>query len=392
MSLYYSIVKNLLKTSMSLAEIQSTTGSSLPTVRRAVQALSDARWIRVVGQAEADGGRPAMLFGIHNESSMILGLHLQLPGMQITATDLSGKVLETIEFFSGTVPEPSEVVRAVVDIVQILKARFPDRRVLGIGIAAPGYIDPHTGDIIAIGRVPSWVNFPICQRLYEATGLPVQIANDVDCLAIAELNFDNCILKKNVVYVAFCEGFKASLFLGGDLYKGTLGNVGLISSELLNVTNEMTPEENKRLITLSGFVDVFKERVALLEPSAQRNYRDILELADQHKCAQQILNNSEIDQRICYPLVQDLIQILSVWIASMILFVQPDVLVVGGLLSSLPTNLFLDLESSIRSHIPALLDNKIIIKQGVMDSKNNSAIGAIHHFLRNNLEELLEVI
>ena len=74
----------------------------------------------------------------------------------------------------------------------------------------------------------------------------------------------------------------------------------------------------------------------------------------------------------------------------MIHIIQPDVVVIGGLLSRMPKSLFHELESDIRSNIPPLIKNKIVIKQGVMEIRKNSAIGAIYHFLDLHLRELLE--
>ncbi|MEZ4635554.1 MAG: hypothetical protein R2856_11410 [Caldilineaceae bacterium] len=49
MSLQRSILRTVLNAPMSLADLQQATQVSLPTLRRAVQDLSDAQWIRVVG-------------------------------------------------------------------------------------------------------------------------------------------------------------------------------------------------------------------------------------------------------------------------------------------------------------------------------------------------------
>ena len=54
MSLHSSIIQQLLKTPMSLADLQIATQVSLPTLNRAVRALSEAKWIGIVGQAEAN--------------------------------------------------------------------------------------------------------------------------------------------------------------------------------------------------------------------------------------------------------------------------------------------------------------------------------------------------
>lgn len=390
MSLAYTIVQRLLKSSLSLAEIQALTRSSLPTVRRSVKALSDSRWIRVVGQAEAAGGRPAMLFGVDESCYVVLGLHLRLPGAQLVISDLSGTVLKTIDYFNNLIPEPSEFTRKTIEIIGDISASLPDRRILGIGIAAPGFIDFLTGDIIAIGRVPTWVNFPICRHLADAFNLPVVIANDVDCLALAEFNSNNGTQDHNMVYVAFREGVKASLFLAGKLYIGSLGNVGLVSTDLLNICKQPNAGDIKQLITQTGLVEICKERISKLRASEQKEYANLLAHDNGLEMISEIINLSASDQRICYPLVQDMMEILSVACASLIHILQPDILMIGGLFSSLPANVFQEMESDIRSRIPPLISNKIIIKQGSTDPRINSASGAARHFLNTNLSILLE--
>ncbi len=67
--------------------------------------------------------------------------------------------------------------------------------------------------------------------------MPVQIANDIDCMAFAEIQHTGKSLVDNLVYVGFDEGVKASMFLNGELYKGSLGNAGLIVNRLLNVAD-----------------------------------------------------------------------------------------------------------------------------------------------------------
>ena len=185
-SLHTSILKILWKTPQSLAELERITPVSLPTLRKAVQELTEERWIRVVGQADAKGGRPAMLFGIDNRRYVVIGVHIQLPGLRLIATHLDGQVIHQEALFEKTKPSPREVMEAIQTYIATVQVRFPNQEIVGIGIAAPGYTHPLTGDIISVGRVPSWQDFPICQRLRDTLGLPVVIANDVDCMAFAE--------------------------------------------------------------------------------------------------------------------------------------------------------------------------------------------------------------
>jgi predicted NBD/HSP70 family sugar kinase len=389
MSLSQTIIMRMLNAPMSLAEIQELTKASLPTVRRSVGALKESHWIDVVGQAEANGGRPAMLFGVDESHFMVFGLQLQLPGIRLIATDLCGNVLKQSDFFTGEIPAPSQAIRTIVDAIDALQAEFPEREALGLGIASPGFIDAETGDIIAIGRVPAWVNFPICRHLREATGLPLQIANDVDCMAIAEFSRDSKPQQKNLVYIGFCEGIKASLFLQGEMFTGSLGNVGLISSDLLFLPGESQHSDLRRLMTTLGFMKVFQQRVEKLNFEDQEDYQAIFDLEDQDAQFHLILQKSLSDKKICGPLVQDLVKIISVALANIIHLIQPDEIVVGGLLTELPPQVFLELEALTRRLIPPLISHQLIFKQGHFISSNKAALGAIHHFLFNSLEQLI---
>ena len=389
MSLSQTILLHLLNAPLSLATIQELSKSSLPTVRRAVSSLSESHWIRVVGQAEANGGRPAMLFGVDDSHFMIFGLQLQLPGLRLIAADLKGKVLKQRDLFPGEIPDPNLAIRSVVATIEAFQEAFPDREVLGLGIASPGFIDAETGDIVAIGRVPAWVNFPICRHLQEATGLPLQIANDVDCMAIAEFSHNKEPPQKNLVYIGFCEGLKASLFLQGDLFTGSLGNVGLISPDLLHLPGKDYQKDVRRLMTTIGFMRVFKERVAQLPYEDQSTYQEILDLEDQDQQFNRILQDALSDNVICGPLVGDLIKIVSVALANIIHLIQPDEIIIGGLLTELPDPIFPDLETSTRALIPPLMSHNLIFKRGKIISPNKAALGAIYNFLINNLEQLL---
>ncbi len=387
MSLHQSVIRQLLTAPTSLADLQAVTQVSLPTLRKAVQELSEAQWIRVVGQAEANGGRPAMLFGIDDRRFAVLGLHLQLPGLRLILSDLNGRVLDELELFDEVVPTLNETVGAVSDYVTHIRARFPERHLLGIGIAAPGFIDPASGDIITIGRVPAWRNLPLCHHIQAAVGLPVEIANDVDCMAFAEFDYTHESLDKNLAYAGFDEGLKVSMFLNGQIYKGSLGNSGLISSNLLCINNQPDPEEVRKLISILGLNRAFEKRVAELDSERQPPYARLLSVTNPRDRAQLIISNARETLPVCHAIIQDLIGGLSVAIANLIYIIQPDVVVIGGLLSSLPGDIFPSLEAAIRNYLPELISNKTVIRKGQMASQSSAAIGATHHFLQNYLND-----
>lgn len=390
MALQHSIIRLLLGAHLSLADLQSATQVSLPTLRRAVQELADARWIRVVGQAEANGGRPAMLFGVDSSRFVIVGAHLQLPGMRLILSDLTGQIIEETELFDSAVPTPSAAVQAMIDYAEHVRTDYAARQLLGIGIAAPGFIDLNTGDVISIGRVPSWESFPIRRRLQMALNLPVNIANDVDCMAFAELQHVHEPRESNLAYVGFDEGVKVSLFLKGGLYKGTLGNAGLIDTRLLQGYDPLSAADAPNLLTINGVNHSFEELMATLDAAERQRYAAIAAKGTLRERASLIMADAALP--VCDAIVQQQIKVLAVAVANVILLIQPDVVIIGGLLSLLPRGSFMQLELAIRRSLPELISNNTTVRQGTLAAQSSAASGASLHFLQLYLEDEAEIL
>ncbi len=373
-----TIVSRLLDQPMSLADLRDVTGASLPTLRRAVHALRDAGWLHVAGREDATGGRPATLFGIDPANHVLIGVHLEHPGMRLVATDLPGNLLDEHTPEGVGDLDGDLVVNRVRLYLDRVTARFPDRRAVGVGVASPGYIDPVTGAVIAIGRVPSWSNLPIRQRLSDATGVSVSIGNDVDAMAAAE--FGDAFDDRTYAYVGFSEGIKYSLFLHGRLYVGPFGNAGLVPQRLLASNGSVTGSET--LLTVHGLVASYLAGAHADAPGARRlaherdawtRFRALLEVAD-----------AGSDQR-ARELVDTLTRTLAVQLASFVHLIQPELLVLGGAMAGAPERVTAAVEAALRQRLPTLLDNNLVVRRARATSSSTAAYGATRAFLQRFL-------
>ncbi len=382
MSLHPQILKTLLQQQASIADLQENTQVSLPTLRKALQELTDERWIRIVGQADTNGGRPAMLFGLDDSHFLLIGLHLQLPGVRLVTADLAGNVVHIEEAYAGKVPRPDQVIQLVTRYFATIQAEFPDREVIGVGVATPGFTHQTTGDIISIGRVKGWQNVPICQRLTEALVIPVHIANDVDCMAFAEFQHTGTALEQNLIYLGFEQSVKASMFLNGQIYKGSFGNTGLITPSMLNLERHVTPADYQQLLSVDGINRLFDARVQSSSSDVQIDYTKIQAATNSHEKLYLILEGAAEGLPICQDVVQLLTTMLAVATANLIYIIQPDKVVLGGWLGTMPDPLYTRLEETIRGHLSPLFANASVIQQASFASPNLAALGAIYHFLQ----------
>jgi predicted NBD/HSP70 family sugar kinase len=156
---------------------------------------------------------------------------------------------------------------------------------------------------------------------------------------------------------------------------------------LLRVPGVPNTADVARLLTINGVSALFGAHIAGLRGDSKRRYAGIAATTSARERVYQILANASAAMPVCEAIVREQIKVLAVAIANMVLLVQPDVIVIGGLLSALSPDLFLALESAIRRQIPALIGNNTLIQQGRLATHSSAAIGANHHFLQVYLSE-----
>lgn len=119
-----------------------------------------------------------------------------------------------------------------------------------------------------------------------------------------------------------------------------------------------------------------------MRPAYQTLYAGLLPVSPRER-VQQLLTRADLP--LCRALAEDQIKVLAVTLATATLLVQPDVIVIGGLLSALPDDLFVTLEAGVRSYLPELVSHNTVIQQGKHGGESSGALGATHHFLHSYL-------
>jgi glucokinase len=102
----------------------------------------------------------------------------------------------------------------------------------GIGICAPGPLDPHTGILFRAANVPSWINYPLQQNVETAFRVPVVIGNDANMAAMGEWKYGAGRGHNDVLYLTISTGIGGGVITGGRMLVGVHG----MATELGHVT------------------------------------------------------------------------------------------------------------------------------------------------------------
>jgi predicted NBD/HSP70 family sugar kinase len=107
-------------------------------------------------------------------------------------------------------------------------AKVDRERVIGVGAGLASPIDHTTGTLGSPTILPSWAGMQPAEELSRRLSLPVDVDNDANLGARAELAFGAGRGVGDFVYVSMRGGIGAGLVLGGRLHVGSAGFAGEI--------------------------------------------------------------------------------------------------------------------------------------------------------------------
>lgn len=110
-------------------------------------------------------------------------------------------------------------------------------RLLGIGIGAPGPLDPESGIVYSPPNLPGWEAFPLRQLVAEQSGKPVALGNDANMAAMGEWRFGGGIGLRHVVYVTVSTGIGGGVIEDGRLVQGRMGSGAELGFMILDHVN-----------------------------------------------------------------------------------------------------------------------------------------------------------
>jgi glucokinase len=95
--------------------------------------------------------------------------------------------------------------------------------VAGVGMAAPGPIDPYAGLLLKAANLPGWIDVPLRRLIEERIGRPTFLGNDANLAALGEWRFGAGQGQSDVLYITVSTGIGGGVVTGGRLLLGARG-------------------------------------------------------------------------------------------------------------------------------------------------------------------------
>jgi predicted NBD/HSP70 family sugar kinase len=208
------------------------TGLSRTTVGTLVADLQERGL--VVEQAEnaqrsqTGRGRPPVFLRFDPSVGIAVGIDFDHDRIRIALADLSSTILGEDCMEIDVDRSAADAIDAAVAMLDALRreAGVDEAQIVGVGVGLAGPIDRRTGAVGSPLILPGWAGLDAEHELTQRLGLHVEVENDANLGALAEVSFGAGRGMSDVVYVRVGSGVGAGLVIGGRLHHGVAGLAG----------------------------------------------------------------------------------------------------------------------------------------------------------------------
>jgi predicted NBD/HSP70 family sugar kinase len=210
---------------LSRADIARATDLTATTVSTVVGELLEEGLVQELGAVSTERGKPPTLISLNKDARHILALDLSRKVFQGSILNLRGEILH--RQYSPLQNKNGKDALAVVHKLLRDLCQATTTPLLGIGIGAPGIIDPNNSVIRQAANL-GWYNLELGELLTQEYGHNVQVVNDTQAILLAENLFGTYKNSSDMVVIRIGNGIGAAIMCNGQLLHGNGSGVGEI--------------------------------------------------------------------------------------------------------------------------------------------------------------------
>jgi glucokinase len=236
-----------------------------------------------------------------------------------------------------------------------VKASRADDVLQGIGICAPGPLDPNIGVILNPPNVPCWRNFPLADEISRKYNVPVKVDNDANAAALAEALWGAGRGFRNIFYATLGTGIGTGIVFDGHIYHGRTGAAAEGGHVSIDYRGPICACGKPGCIEVFASGPAIAKRAQALLTANQTQSPILRKMASGNSVTTQMVGEAYAQgDPVATETLRETVQLLSLWLGNMIDLLEPDVIIIGGGVAAMMKPFF----EQIRDQLPACCVNR----------------------------------
>jgi glucokinase len=202
----------------------------------------------------------------------------------------------------------------------------------GIGICAPGPLDPFRGIVLNPPNLPCWRNFPLAAEVQRVFHVCAKVDNDANAAALAEAVWGVGAGFRNIFYATLGTGIGAGIVFDHRIYHGRTGSAAEGGHVSIDYNGPRCGCGKRGCIEAlcSGPAIAKRAQVRLSDSKMLSRMRELSGGNIEKITAEHVAEAFREGDTLATEVLEATADLLAVWVGNIIDLLEPDVIVFGG--------------------------------------------------------------
>jgi glucokinase-like ROK family protein len=321
---------------ISRARLSQKTKLNKTTVSDLVNELSQRGFVREIGMQTSGTGRPATLLTLNPAAGYIVSCEIGIGFLEVLVTDFAPQAIWQVKEQIEPGTAQSEVLdHMLVLLHEAVKRGKPSAdKLLGIAVGVPGMVDHTSGNILFAPNL-KWRNVPLLTLLEnESFGAPIFVDNEANMAALGEHYFGAAQEYSEILYLSGNVGLGGGFLSNGQLRRGASGMAAEYGHMTMDPHGELCNCGNygcwETLVSQNSLYKKITNAVQSGEPSM---LTEKVEGQWERLSVEMIVEAAKVGDKVAIRSLAEIGHSLGIGIASLLNALNPEIVVLGGILS-----------------------------------------------------------
>jgi glucokinase-like ROK family protein len=321
---------------ISRARLSQKTKLNKTTVSDLVKELNEHGFVREIGTQSSGAGRPGTLLTLNPSVGYIVSCEIAVDYLEVLVTDFAPNVIWQIKEPTAIGASQSEVLERMLTLLReaVEKGKVASHKLLGIAVGVPGMVDQASGTILFAPNL-KWRNVPLLPFLeQESFGAPIFVDNEANMAALGEHFFGAGQEYSEILYLSGNIGLGGGFLSDGHLRRGANG----VAAEY----GHMTMDPNGELCNCGNYgcwetmvsqVGLFKKITDAIQSGERSLLTEKIQGQWERLSVELVVEAAQAGDQVAIRALEEIGHSLGIGIASLLNALNPEVVVLGGILS-----------------------------------------------------------
>lgn len=368
MNLKKNIIRLLdLQETATIADLGKEFNVSTPKITSIINELIEDGLVKDYGKIESTGGRRANLFGLATDAGYFVGVEVKKFSVTMGLIDFKKNLVRVEDKTDFLLENSKESLQQLISIIKkfINSLQTSREKILGIGINLTGRIN------YATGYSYSYFHFdedPLSKIIEREVGIKTYLDNDTRAMAFGEFCTSVVKNEKNVLFINLDYGIGVGIMIDGQLYygksgfSGEFGHIPFFDNEVICHCGKKgcLETEASGAALIKQFQQKRKSGAGSILPLANKSIDDI--------SLEDIIMACNQDDTLAIECVAEIGEKMGKAIAMLINIFNPELVILGGILSTTNDYIRLPIKSTLNKYSLSLVSNDTQLKMSKLGS------------------------